>query len=123
MAFSLGRWLAGDNVNHRVVMTSFLVANLSDLILTGLAMSLPGFREMGLGASWWFSVGQQTAVYATKMGVAAVFLGAYAMAIPRGGLWRSVAVPVLRMGCWVVWAAVVWNAVNIVATLATLGPA
>ena len=118
MYFAVGCRSGVDPAKHRLVMTVFLLANLADLAVTAMGMSLAGYQEKGLGAAKWFAAGQQMTVYVSKLAITAAFIGAYALAIPRAGLWYFVATRVLKTGGVVVCAAVAWNLLNIALTLA-----
>jgi hypothetical protein len=100
-------------MNQKRLINSFLLANVGDAVLAGIALLLPGFAEKGWPAGDMLAQGRVVELLIFKTAITAFMIGIYALAVQRNGRWTSPITTALRLGTILVWLAVAWNELNI----------
>jgi hypothetical protein len=96
---------------------SFILANICDALLTGIALQLPGFMEKGFLAGEMMAQAKVIELLIFKTAITAFMIGIYALAAHRNGRWSSSIETALKIGTVVVWIVVAWNELNILLAL------
>lgn len=99
------------------LINSFLLANICDIVITAIALSLPGFVEKGLVAGNMFEQARFLEPIIFKIAITAFMIGLYALAMHRRGRWSDPIATALKIGTVVVWSVVAWNELNVVLAL------
>jgi len=99
---------------------SFILANLCDALLTGLALSLPGFVEKGLLAADMLAQAKVIELLIFKTAMVAFMVGIYALTAHRSGRWSYSIEAALKIGTVIVWLVVAWNELNIILALSEM---
>lgn len=101
-------------------INSFLLANICDVVVTGVALMLPGFVEKGLVAGEMFSQARTVEMLILKTAVTAFMIGVYALAMHRSSRWSKAVGTAMRIATILVWAVVAWNEFNILLALGAM---
>lgn len=107
----------GSTFKEKRLINSFLLANICDIVVTAVALSLPGFVEKGLVAGEMFEQARFIEPVIFKIAITAFMIGIYALAMHRRGRWSSPIATALRIGTIVVWVVVAWNELNVALAL------
>ncbi|HZQ05135.1 MAG TPA: DUF5658 family protein [Anaerolineae bacterium] len=111
---------AQELIQDKRLINSFILANLCDALLTGIALQLPGFMEKGVLAGQMLAQAQVIELLILKTSITAFMIGIYALAAQREGRWAYSIKTALRIGTLVVWGVVAWNELNIVLALSAM---
>lgn len=101
----------------RKLINSFVLANVCDALITGVALNLPGFVEKGIVAQHMLANAQGIRVLIFKIAVTALLIGVYALFTERRGRWSFAIHNGLQIGTVIVWAVVAWNELNVALAL------
>jgi hypothetical protein len=107
-------------MREKRLINSFALANLSDMVVTGVGLSLPGIREKGIQAEDMFAQGQVSEMLIIKVAVTAFMIGIYALAAHRNSRYHPAIEKALKIGTVLVWLAVAWNELTVGLTLSAL---
>jgi hypothetical protein len=119
MAIAIPTTLQLTGITHgRRLINSFLLANICDALITGVALSLPGFMEKGLLAEGMLASSRVFELLILKTAVTAFMIGIYALTANRPGRWSPPIQTALRIGTMAVWAVVAWNELNVILAFA-----
>jgi hypothetical protein len=99
------------------LINSFILANLCDALITGVALTLPGFVEKGILGEGMLAGSQVFELLILKTAITAFMIGIYALTAHRQGRWSAPIQTALRLGTMAVWAVVAWNEVNVLLAL------
>lgn len=113
MGFSQTQW----TVRAKGKINSFVLANVCDALLTGIALSLPGFVEKGILGQAMLADARVIPLLIFKTAITAFMIGLYALVAHRNGEWSNAVKVALQIGTVIVWAVVAWNELNIVLAL------
>jgi len=100
-------------IHSKRLINSFVLANLCDVIATGVALSLPGFMEKGPLAAHMLADAQSIQLLILKTAITAFMIGIFALATHRSSRWASPITTALKIATVLVWAVVAWNELNI----------
>ena len=95
----------------------FFVGNMVDSTSTPILLTQEGWSEMNSLASTKFAGGEMYEVIMIKMLLTATLIGTYALAKGINSKWEYPIGKALRIGNIVIWGVLVWNAVNVLATI------
>lgn len=104
-------------IKEKRLINSFLLANICDIAITAIALSLPGFVEKGLVAGEMFEQARFIEPVIFKIAITAFMIGIYALAVHRRGRWSIPIATALKIGTVVVWMVVAWNELNVALAL------
>lgn len=107
-------------IKEKKLINSFVLANLCDALLTGIALQLPGFMEKGFVAGEMLAQSRVFELLIFKTAVTAFMIGIYALAAHRKSRFSHSIEVALRIGTVVVWCVVAWNELNIALALSAL---
>lgn len=107
-------------IKEKRLINSFLLANICDIAITAIALTLPGFVEKGLVAGELFEQARFVEPVIFKIAITAFMIGIYALAMHRRGRWSSPIATALKIGTVVVWMVVAWNELNVALALKQL---
>lgn len=107
-------------VKEKRLINSFILANLCDVVLTGIALQIPGFIEKGIVAGEMLAQARIFELLILKTAVTAFIIGTYALAAHRKSRYSHSIEVALRIGTLVVWCAVAWNELNIAVALSAI---
>jgi hypothetical protein len=113
MGFSQTRWM--DQAKRKI--NSFVLANVCDALLTGIALNLPGFVEKGILGQAMLADAKVIPLLIFKTAITAFMVGLYALVAHREGEWAGAVKVALQIGTVIVWVVVAWNELNIVLAL------
>jgi len=99
------------------LINSFVLANLCDAILTGIALNMPGFSEKGLLAADMLAHAQVIELVIFKISITAFIIGIYALTAQHKSRWSRPIELSLKIGIVLVWCVVAWNELNIILAL------
>lgn len=100
------------------LINSFVLANLCDVVVTGVALTLPGFMEKGLLGEEMLAQAQGSELLILKIAITAFMIGIYALAAHRKDRWSHPIEAAIKISAVIVWVAVAWNEFNVVVALA-----
>jgi hypothetical protein len=95
------------------LINSFVLANISDAVVTGVGLHLPGMTERGVRASEMFAQGQISEMLIFKTAITALMIGIYALAASRRVRWAYPIEAALKIGNVLLWVVVAWNELNV----------
>lgn len=98
-------------------MTAFFCGHAVDSVATSLLVTQPGWKEAWIAAPK-INQGELAEVIMVKTAVAAVLVGAYALANQLESELEYPLEKTLQIGNLIVWGVQAWNAANVLATLA-----
>lgn len=101
----------------RKLINSFILANVCDAVVTGIALNMPGFVEKGIVAQDMLANAQGVRLLIFKTAVTAFMIGIYALSTERRGRWSVAIQTGLQIGTVIVWAVVAWNELNVALAL------
>lgn len=102
------------------LINSFILANFCDVVLTTLALQLPGFAEKGPLAGQFLAQARGVELLIFKIAITAFMIGIYALVAHRNDRWAFSIAAALRIGTILVWAVVAWNELNIALALTAM---
>lgn len=102
------------------MINSFILANISDVILTAIGLAVFGFIEIGIVAGNMVAFSQISQLLILKTAVTAFMVGIYALSAHHNTRWRSSVETALKIGTVLVWVVVAWNELNIALALGQL---
>ncbi len=111
---------AHELVKDKRLINSFILANICDTLLTGIALQLPGFMEKGFLAGRMLEQAQGLELLIFKTAITAFMIGIFALAAHHQGRWSHPIKTALRIGTMVVWCVVAWNELNIALALTSI---
>lgn len=100
-------------MKEKQLINSFVLANISDVVVTGVGLSLPGVMEKGVRAQELFAHGAVSEMLIAKSAITAFMIGIYALAVHRQARLSNAIGTALKIGTIVVWAVVAWNELNV----------
>ena len=95
-------------------MASCLVGGLVDTGLTATALSIPGFKEVGIIGSGLVELGSFDTVAMARIGVTALMIGLYAVAKKDGSRFTYSFEKSLQISNVIVWSINIINAAQII---------
>lgn len=105
---------------EKALMTSFLAANMADVVLTKIATEHFNAAEFGvLGSQMTEIPNGNELVYASKIAITTIIIGLYALTQKEGKRWKFSTDKVLKIGNVMVWGVVTWDAANLAAEVAS----
>jgi hypothetical protein len=96
----------------------FFLGNFVDSTSTPIILTQDGWSEMNSFASAKFGNGEMYEVIMIKMLLTATLIGTYALAKGINSKLEYPLEKTLRIGNIVIWCVLVWNAANLLATIA-----
>ncbi len=106
--------------NGKRLITSFFLANFTDILITTIFLSQDGWRELNSLASSKIAQGEFYELIILKTAFTAVLIGSYALAT---NIKSRLAYPLERavqFGSLVLWSVQVWNAINVIASVSRI---
>jgi hypothetical protein len=107
-------------LQSKQLINSFILANFCDALVTGVALTLPGFVEKGLLGQHLLAQSQTIPLLIFKTAITAFMIGIYALTMNRQARWARPVALALQICTVLVWCAVAWNELNIVVAMAAL---
>ena len=95
----------------------FFLGNFVDSTSTPIILTQNGWSEMNSLASEKFVNGEMYEVIMLKMLLTATLIGTYALAKGINSKWEYPLEKTIRIGNFVIWGVLIWNAANVLATV------
>ena len=105
-------------MKEKRLMTSFFLANAIDTAVSPFLAFQEGWKELGPLADIKIEHGEFHEALILKTAFSAVLIGSYALAAKMDSRWKYPTEQALKIGNVFVWGVQVWNAANILTTIA-----
>jgi Domain of unknown function (DUF5658) len=104
-------------LKEKALITMFFLGNAIDSTSTPIILSQEGWKEMNSMAAQKFVSGDLYQVIMVKMLLTAALIGTYALAKGINSKLEYPLEKALRIGNIIIWAVLVWNTANLLATI------
>jgi hypothetical protein len=111
---------ARTTLKAKGLINSFVLANLCDVLLTGIGVGGLKFMEIGPVAGIMLAQQQVIPLLIVKTAITAFMIGIFALSVSRNSRWAHPIRASLRIGNVILWLVVAWNELNIAVALTYL---